>query len=188
MKKLKIIKNSWRIIPGFPNYYINKDGLIKNISPNSKCTYKRKDKILSPVLQGGYLIVSLYLNSKKSRKPIHHLVATTFIGPRPHKLVINHKDGNKLNNNVNNLEYISNSDNLKHAHKLGLYSYKKGIENPMSKLTEQQVKYILLLSNKISPSKISYMLNITKGCINDILSNRTWKHINRIYYYNNPII
>jgi hypothetical protein len=51
---------------------------------------------------------------------IHSIVTQHFLGTRPHKFTVNHKDGNKLNNRIDNLEYVSYSDNLRHAYAIGL--------------------------------------------------------------------
>lgn len=89
---------------------IDNKRMLKNI-PTKKST--RKDKY-------GYERVMLYKNQKKYYKQVHRLVAENFI-PNPNNLPqVNHKDGNKLNNNVNNLEWVSCSENINHAYDTGL--------------------------------------------------------------------
>lgn len=60
-----------------------------------------------------YLKVALHWNGKRHDKPIHHLVAEAFLGPRPLGLEINHRDGNPQNNAASNLEYVTHSENVR---------------------------------------------------------------------------
>lgn len=74
-------------------------------------------------LNAGYIYIGLYEKETKRRvnKRLHRLVAATFLG-RNDILQVNHKDGDKLNNRRGNLEYVSNTENMKHAVKTGLYN------------------------------------------------------------------
>lgn len=95
-------------------------------SRNLKYKIVHKEKLLKLSNRLGYYCVCLHNKSGKMNSPmVHSIVAQTFIGERPEGYHVNHKDGNKLNNNINNLEYLTSSDNLKHAHKIGLINYSK---------------------------------------------------------------
>lgn len=104
----------WKDIKGYENYYqISNNGQVKNIKTN---------KILTgDINSAGYKRVILYTPNKK-RFFIHRLVAEHFCNkPLNYKeLVVNHIDGNKLNNDYKNLEFITRSENDKHAFKLNL--------------------------------------------------------------------
>lgn len=85
-------------------------------------SYKKykEGKELCPDIRRGYYVISLVVNGKKISKSVHRLVAETFI-PNPLGLPqVNHIDGNKLNNNIHNLEWCTRSENMLHAHKHGL--------------------------------------------------------------------
>lgn len=85
-------------------------------------------KILKPGSVGaGYLLVVLCNNLKRKTFKIHRLVVFEFLGLRPVGLEVNHIDGNKLNNNINNLEYCTPKENTRHAINLGLRN-KKGVK------------------------------------------------------------
>ena len=71
-------------------------------------------------VSGGYLSVQLWRDGRPSMHLVHRLVAAAFIGPRPDGYEVNHKDGNKRRNTVANLEYLTRSDNLRHAYRTGL--------------------------------------------------------------------
>jgi len=107
-------------IPDFPDYYVHADGYV--------ISYKSgKGKILIGGLRGGnkknsqYKSVTLRENSKQFSFSVHVLVAKAFIENPQNLPQVNHKDGNKFNNNVNNLEWSTPSDNQKHAVKTGLW-------------------------------------------------------------------
>ena len=79
----------------------------------------------------GYARVSLFKNGISKKYSVHRLVAIVFINNKENKSDVNHKDGNKLNNNINNLEWVSKSENVKHSinilkNKNGLKYYEKG--------------------------------------------------------------
>lgn len=77
---------------------------------------------------GRYLRVDLNSGRSRTRRSVHILVAEAFLGTRPAKKEVNHRDGNRFNNHVNNLEWVSHSENMQHAAALGLRdnAYKRG--------------------------------------------------------------
>ena len=95
-----------------PNYCINKKGEIKNL--------KTKRILKFTISHNGYFKTNVMINGKITTIFPHRLVAQAFI-PNPNNLpCVNHKDGNKQNNCVDNLEWCSYSENMKHAVKNGL--------------------------------------------------------------------
>ena len=102
--------------------------------------YKEQTKILAPALRrDGYLFVTLAVSNTHWHKTLHSMVAGAFIGPRPSGAQVNHKDGNKQNNSLVNLEYVSAKENAQHA----LYTLKKA-----KKLTFDQAKDIYYAKQK----------------------------------------
>lgn len=97
--------------------------------------------------------------------PIHRLVAEAFLIKIPDKNCVNHIDGNKLNNNVNNLEWTTIGENVTHAHKAGLISKRGcGFKNPKTILKKDQVDVINNLIEKGSSYKeIEELLGFTQG-------------------------
>lgn len=93
----------------------------------------------------GYYVYALYPNGRKGGckcVKIHRLVAKAFIPNPENKPQVNHIDGNKLNNRWDNLEWCSNQENTIHAWKNGLCKNKKGEDNPVAKLTNEQAEWI----------------------------------------------
>jgi|SRR5437763_13440723 hypothetical protein len=102
----------WKTIEGYQNYEINELAEVRN---------KKSGRILkSPVDGHGYRRVTLHNVDGQKTKKIHRLVAEYFI-PNPDNLPqLNHIDGNKQNNDLNNLEWCSMTHNLEHAYKMNL--------------------------------------------------------------------
>ena len=111
----------WKDVVGFENIYqISNYGRLKSFK-NNKNGYILKNNNKN----GGYFSVVLEYKNKLKHTKIHRLVAETFI-PNPNNYkIINHKDGNKQNNNVENLEWTTQKQNFEHAKKIGLWSYNK---------------------------------------------------------------
>jgi hypothetical protein len=112
----------WKGIIGFEERYeVSNLGRVRSLL-NTRQNKNVSSKILKINLNHkGYPIVTLVKNCKYKGKSIHRLVAEAFI-ENPNNLPhVNHIDGNKLNNNVSNLEWISNTDNIRHAFRNGLF-------------------------------------------------------------------
>lgn len=117
----------WKDIIDFPNYQISNLGKIKskeretNVGIKNQKTRFRKELILKQTIdKRGYSQVILYNNQKAKHFKVHRLVAEYFIENINNKPQVNHKDGNKQNNHVNNLEYVTDIENKHHAINSGL--------------------------------------------------------------------
>lgn len=104
------MKEIWKNIDGFDNYKISNFGRIKSLNYYNKTN---KEKIMKPYIQpNGYNKITLWKNKKSYQFYVHRLVAQTFI-PNPNNLeTVNHKDENKSNNKVSNLEWMTQGDNV----------------------------------------------------------------------------
>lgn len=105
------MKELYRTIESHPNYQITSTGRVINSRNKEKVLDKSKD---------GYLKVNLYHYGVGKSKRVHRLVAEAFIPNPENKPDVNHKDGNKHNNSVDNLEWMTRSENMKHAYQIGL--------------------------------------------------------------------
>lgn len=169
-------------------YLINGYGNIK--SKDRKVKNNRgfriiKGKMLKPKLDNhGYLKIGLTKNKQQKSYFIHRLVAMTFI-PNPSEYpIVNHINGNKLDNSIDNLEWCDAKHNIEHAYatglKKGISAEHKGIKNPKSKLTEKDVLLILDNKQKGIDIKDSYLLfekQISFRGFEQIWYGYSWKHL-----------
>ena len=123
---------------------------------------------------------------KQKTLQVHRLVGFAFI-PQVHgKDMINHKDGNPKNNNVDNLEWCNASENMLHANRTGLRTSCTGAKNPNSKLTDDRAQELIdtyvLFGNDISKRKIAKsFLEISVSTAINIINGKKWPHLNRPY-------
>lgn len=160
----------WFKIPDYPDYEITHKGLVR---------HKIFKKIKSIYLNdSGYKSISLNLNHKSKPERLHRLIAFTFI-PNPLNLpCINHKDGDKLNNDIPNLEWCDKKYNNQHGFRTGLIN-NTGVNNGMAKLNENQVIEIkkLLALGKLSQYKIANKFGVSRSCVMNIKNRGQWSHI-----------
>ena len=111
---------------------------------------------------------------------VHRLVAKAFI-PNPNNLSdVNHIDRDRTNNRVDNLEWMTHTDNVKYSHKMGGYDgHSTGIKNPKARLTEEQVIEIRRKydSGEMTQMEIAKEYNVGWSTIHNIVFRLTWKHI-----------
>lgn len=140
---------------------------------------RRKAKNLStPISKHGYQNVSLSKNGEIKTHLVHRIVAKAFL--KNEKEQVNHKDCNKVNNNVNNLEWVTAKENINHAVDNQLQRDQHGVNNNMVKLTEDDV---LLIREMIEDGVTAYFIhrnyypNLHLQTIYAIKQRRIWNHI-----------
>lgn len=149
-------------------YSVSSNGLVFNKSGMLLKQQKDKD---------GYCMVNLSLCGVRKTKRVHRLVAESFIPNPDKKKTVNHINGLKNDNRVENLEWCSIKENTHHAMKMGL-RLGFGDNNPMSKITEKDAIFILESTEK--PSVLSSVFGIDVSTIRKIQVGRLWKHLKRI--------
>lgn len=144
----------WKEYPLDSRYLVSDDGVIRGIY----------GKFLKPApTTGGYLTVYV---SGKTRK-VAHVVAETWIGPRPEGMEVAHLDGDNQNNNSSNLAYVTHSENERHKTAHGTSAH--GERNGRAKLTDEQVKRIReLLFKGVNQVDIAISFGITQGYVSAI--------------------
>jgi hypothetical protein len=120
-------KIEWRDVVGFESHYeASNTGLIKRkfgqtIYKDGRVAYFSETILKFGYNKKGYARVYLSIGSKKHTKSVHRLIAETFIDNPDKKQTVNHIDCNKLNNHVNNLEWMTNKENIRHAFDSGRF-------------------------------------------------------------------
>lgn len=109
---------------------------------------------------------------------MHRLIAIAFISNPDNKEFINHKDSNRGNNKIDNLEWVTKQENVIHGYKSGFAS-NKGSKNGFSKLTEEKVLEIRKRreQEELSYQTLAEIYNVSYGCIACIIQRINWKHI-----------
>lgn len=178
-------KEIWKDIAGYEELYqVSNLGRIKRILfKNGKYEFA-KEKILKNVLTKDYYHITLSKNNKKQIYMVHKLVAKAFLDEEKNKDYINHKDGNKLNNNVENLEWCTLSENTNHAYKNGLMKrYKEKYEKMKKQVGQYTLDGTLItkyesIRDASRKTKID-SANISKSCknLNRNAGGYKWKFI-----------
>lgn len=169
----------WKDVVGYEGFYqvsnfgnIKRIGSFKGVNKLYLDNYYLKHKDNGK----GYFRVKLSVNGKIKMIMVHRIIAEAFVTRIKNKNVINHKDGNKKNNALLNLEWCTQSENCIHASKIGLLSNKKGENHPKSKLTNEDILTIRSLDvNNFFLLAEKY--NVSYSTIMRIISRKTWSHI-----------
>lgn len=164
-----ITQVEWKEIPEFPKYKVSNFGEVV-----------RENRVMTPALNKprGYYYVSVQDRNRRKNFILHRLVASLFIPNPENKPQINHIDGNKKNNFVDNLEWCTASENGLHAFKTGLRTPVRGEKCGASKLTEKDVLEIRQMGKDGFMHKdIAKKYGMGVSTITHILLRNLWKHI-----------
>lgn len=158
----------WKQIRNY-NYEINEQGIVKNIRTGKiRNSFKRRD---------GYIGIQLYIG-KVVNFQLHRLLAEVFISNPENKKYVNHKDSNRSNNSLDNLEWVTLKENVIHGYKYGNAS-NVGSSNGFSKLNEEMVYEIKKkrFEENMSYKQLADAFDVSYSCISGILQNRNWTHV-----------
>lgn len=166
----------YKDIPNYESLYqVSNLGNIKNITTG---------KILKTFLNKyGYLQVTLCKNNKTKLFRVHRLVASSFIDNPSNKTQVNHINGDKKDNRVDNLEWCTGSENIRHSYKNRLQIAKKGKNNTLSKPVYQYDLDGNFIKEWDSVGEISRNMNIRKQYISACCLNKINKTNGFIFRY-----
>ena len=161
---------TWKQIESAPHYAVSTLGRIRRIDqPNA-------DRVLN-TWEGrrGYTYITLRTNGVSRGYSVHRLVMGAFVGPNTKQ--VNHKNGVKSDNRLENLEYVSAHANRAHA-KAILDAYPKGEKHPNSRLSEDEVRQVFALIDRgMSDRQIADFVGCTGANIWMIRKGKAWKHL-----------
>lgn len=181
MKDLKYVCafEEWRDIPNFEGYQVSSFGKVRGVDrlKRSKVGLRltRGQELKQVLNKKGYPEVRLRKDGCHTRL-VHKLVASAFMTKPEGCTQINHLNGVKTDNRVENLEWVTQSENQLHAYKLGLQPSKAGENNGRAKLTDENVtRFKILYNDGYSVAEASKMLDIPLSIARQIIYGRTWK-------------
>ena len=173
-------KEIWKDIEGYEDLYqVSNFGRVKSLV--DRLGKKRELILKANTNKQKYLFVTLYKGKNIKTLKIHRLVAEAFISNPEHKPTVNHLDGNKQNNNLNNLEWATRSEQTKHAFKIGLMKVSYGEKASNAKLTDEQAIKIraeyVPYSRKYGTYALAKKYGVKPDAIQRIVKEKTFKHL-----------
>lgn len=163
--------NYWATINGYQNYYLSIDGKVLNKKTNKYVSVGEYRK--------GHHSVRLWNNNKSKLVNLYRILAIHFIPNPESKKEVNHKDGNRMNYNIRNLEWTTPSENMKHAfeNKLTNGTFQKGLNHSLCKLDENRLSYIFELRRSGKKLKdIAKLVDMNYQHISRILNGKIYKN------------
>ena len=158
----------WKPIQQQPEYSVSSAGEVMNNS-TGHIKKLRKDK-------DGYLRVTLYPSGKTISA--HRLVMTNHTPKSEWKKQVNHKDFDKTNNNIDNLEWNTPKENIQHKHLHGRNPDIRGSKHPMAKLDDEDVYFIKFkLSLYLSNAATARFYGVSGSTVDRIRNGQAWSHI-----------
>lgn len=162
--------DEWRDIPGECNYQCTITGRVRN-------TLTKRE--LTPLVRrDGYYYFTLAMSERRNQS-LHRIVMLTWVDNPENKPQVNHKDGNKLNNIVSNLEWCTVQENRIHAVATGLITNTTKGRRPHSKLDETQVKTIRkCLSDGMGCNDLAGYFRVSPSLVSAIKRGKAWVSLN----------
>jgi hypothetical protein len=157
----------WRDVVGYEGLYqVSNAGRVKRVKGGQGATIGR---ILNPATsKNGYQFVELYGCNGAKGSLVHRLVIGAFVGPCPDGFQVNHKNGDKRDNRIENLEYLTPGENIQHSR--DTLGNRHG-----AKLTESDVLEIReFVRTGVSQREIARRFGVVQGVIGHIVAGRTW--------------
>ena len=157
-------------VPGYPGYQVSSSGQV---------TSPRGRALRHEIVKGGYHRVAVHGATGRRRYLVHVLVAELFLGPKPPGHEVNHRDGDKNNNNVANLEYVTPASNVRHSFQVLGVQRAKGSRNSQAKLTEDAVRKIRAAYRAGGTTKaaLAQTFGVSPTTVGRVVSGERWKHV-----------
>lgn len=169
------MRNEIEVVPNFEWCGVDREGNLYSTRNENK-PFKLQ---LEPC---GYYRAKTKVESKDASILAHRAVALAFIPNPKNKPQVNHKNGIKTDNRVENLEWVTHSENMIHAFNNGLQEGKKGEDNHFNKYPKELIiKICEMLEGGYRNCDIGKILDVDRFLVKDIRTGRRWKHISKNY-------
>lgn len=162
----------------YPAYYVSNDGKVGSTRKGGGApTHHAPFHIIKPYTSKPYFGMTFMIEGKRVPVQIHVLVASAWVGtPEKLEMQVNHKDGNKKNNNFLNLEWTTRVGNGQHASRMGLAA--SGERNGISKLTEQEVRDIrVMAASGYTQIRLARLFGVSFQTISRVVRRDLWKQV-----------
>lgn len=144
----------------------------------------KRGKVMKPKLtKNGYYDLNLYIAGEgKKTYRVNRLVALVYIPNPENKPFVNHIDGNKLNNSVENLEWVTHAENMEHARLTNLI--KRGEDTPVSIYSTEQIEEVCaMMQAGYRNTEISESVGVGRYVIGEIRAGKSWLHVSQNYRF-----
>ena len=161
MKNEQHYLEQWRKVRGWPPYQVSSYGRVWGYKGPLRQSKKR------------YMFVHLCSKGRRQQHTVHRLVAKAFIKNPKRKPEVNHKNGNRYNNVVDNLEWVTRKENAQHSVKIG--KHPRHERHGRAKLCAEDVLFIR--NSNLNMSELARIFHVTQPTVMAAKTGRTWKNL-----------
>ena len=168
----------WVPVVGYEGWYeVSDHGRVRNVKARNRTQINRV--MVGSLMRNGYVRVCLRgANRKQIGFHVHRLVALAFLGKPKHGQMVNHINGIKTDNRLENLEWATGSENVRHSLRLGLRpNQERGSGHHAAVLTEADVRQIKALRGVMRGDHIAARFGVSKATVSMIHTGKTWTHV-----------
>lgn len=175
----------WKSVAGYEGLYeVSNFGRVRALArtitdKNGRVSNIKERMMKQPLSNTGYHHTALTKNKVLTTTNVHRLIAEAFIPNPDNKPCVNHIDGDKSNNSITNLEWVTHRENMEHASRRNLF--RTGSKHSAAKLNEEKVRFIRtnITTNggKITYKEMGEMFGVCRHVLQCVAYRRTWKHV-----------